>query len=676
MNANERRWGQKSFVFYLRSSAFICGFIFLFLPNAAAQTPVTERNPSVPAVKVDEPPKIDGVLDDATWQRAVPVRDFFHELTPADESTTVYCCFDRSNLYFAFECSDSNPSAVRGQQKKRNGSMDDEDWVAAGVDALADRRSMYWFTVNPLGTMSEEIPGGAAAKVEWRGDWHAAARRTAKGWTAEMAIPFELLRYPPGQRKFGLIFRRHVSRTSREYCWPIRCNYHTRDNQASWDNLETPRVERRPRIMPYLIVGAGGDLRNEAGVDVKYQAENNVTGLFSFRPDFQTIEDVIDTVDFSYNPRQLDDRRPFFMEGSDHFGDSSIFYSRNIGQVDAGLKGFGKIGRVSFGAMDATRVGRQNDAMLTLGYDPSRYTGVGFSAVDHRASGIANTVLKLNGSWWKPMRTNSLWVYGSIYQSVTSGQPGGEGTMVTAGVDRWNGWGELGWHLNFRHVPEEFETSLGYLPEKGVQGVNGWLDYGREVKKGPLLNWGTSLNYDYTNNIDGGLFNRTLEPGFNLNFRNAMRFGANYTFTDRPPHTDRIASLNFGWNVRDLYQNGNVQLRYGRQASGDYRFFRIGQGIQLSDPLSLRLGVEVLRLDYDDPAQKDENVDQLILTGVYDLTAERGIALRVHQHTNGFNFYAAYRQELRRGADMFIIFGDPNANEVTMRLAVKMVNTY
>jgi len=84
----------------------------------------------------------------------------------------------------------------------------------------------------------------------------------------------------------------------------------------------------------------------------------------------------------------------------------------------------------------------------------------------------------------------------------------------------------------------------------------------------------------------------------------------------------------------------------------------------------------MLRLDYDDPDQEDDNIDQIVLTGLYDLSSERSVALRVLQRTSGFNFYAAYRQELRRGADIFIIFGDPNADRFKTRLAVKMVNTY
>jgi hypothetical protein len=641
-----------------------------------AEPPPEPRNPVVPAMRAGTPPRIDGALEPGEWDAAPVVRGLWHELSPAPEPTEVRCCYDGAFLYFAFDCADSQPGAIRAQQRKRNGSMDEDDTVTAGIDALADRRSMYWFTVNPLGTQTEEIPGGAAAKIEWRGDWQAAARPTERGWTAEMAIPFSLLRYPPAQSRFGLIFRRRLSRLNQEWSWPIRCNYYTRDNQACWEPLEAPTIRRPPLVMPYALFGAGPNLSNSAGVDIKYQTPTNVTGLLAVRPDFQTIEDVIDTVDFSYNPRRLADRRPFFTEGAGYFGDSRMFYSRTIGEIDAGLKAFGKLGRLSFGAMNAARIGDQNSAMLTGRYDTSRYSDVGFAMVDHRADGGGNTVLKLHGSWWKPMRTNSFWVTGAILHSMTSGAPGGEGTMVTMGLDRWQGWGELGWHLYYRQIPKEFNPALGYVPEKGIRGVDGWLDYGRETKKGPLLNWSTSLSYDYTERMDGGLFNRSLEPGFGLQFRNGMSFDTGYEWRDRPPHHDRVVRLGFGWNTRDIYRSGRVGLRLGRVASGDYRFLSAGQGFKLSDALSLRLSAEHLTLDFDNPAESDEKQNQIVLTGIYDLTHERGIALRAVARDAGFNFYAAYRQEVRRGADIFLILGDPNADRLKARIALKMVNTY
>jgi len=57
---------------------------------------------------------------------------------------------------------------------------------------------------------SPKIPGGAAPKIEWRGDWKAATKATNKGWQAEMAISFRILRVPRGQKRFGIRFDRYL----------------------------------------------------------------------------------------------------------------------------------------------------------------------------------------------------------------------------------------------------------------------------------------------------------------------------------------------------------------------------------------------------------------------------------------------------------------------------------
>ena len=62
---------------------------------------------------------------------------------------------------------------------------------------------------------------GSATKIEWRGDWRAAARIVKDGWVAEMAIPFSILRYPLADRPpFGVCFARRLKRTEAWSDWP------------------------------------------------------------------------------------------------------------------------------------------------------------------------------------------------------------------------------------------------------------------------------------------------------------------------------------------------------------------------------------------------------------------------------------------------------------------------
>jgi hypothetical protein len=630
-------------------------------------------NPEIRAVRLEPAPQIDGVLDDPAWQSAPEISGFTFERKASAEETRVRVGYDATHLYFALHCLDREPDRIRALQTKRNGSMGDDDTVTVGIDPLADRRTMFWFTVNTRGTQREEIPGGAAAKIEWRGDWTGDAKVGADGWTAEVAVPFEILRYPRGQQRFGLIFRRHLGRIDQESSWPPGTDYHTRDNEAFLVEVEAPRIRRRPLVMPYVLSGAGDDAHHSSGLDIKYTGENNVTGLFTLRPDFRTVEDVVDTVDFSYNERQLDDRRPFFAEGSGHFGDGRMFYSRSIGEVDTGLKLFGKIDRISFGALNATRFGHTNDAMVNVRQDLSRYSDWGFAMVNHRDDVLENSVAKFSYNWFRPKRVYSRNYGFNVYKSLTKG-PGGDGMIYSFYADSWAGRDEIGWHVSVKQIDPDFESSLGYVPEKDLRGIDGWLDWSHEFKRGPLHSWGWELGYDQTWRLDGSLFHQALRPSAGVTFRNNTSASAGYEITNRPPYQDRITRLRYGWSIRDFYRSGSIGVRFGRQAGGDYRFLDVGQGFRINEKLSTRVGFESLRLDYRD--QEDERRNQLVLTGIYDISPERGVVLRLVGRDGGTNLYAAYRQELRRGADIFLILGDPNAETTTHRLSLKVVNAY
>ena len=52
------------------------------------------------------------------------------------------------------------------------------------------------------------------------------------------------------------------------------------------------------------------------------------------------------------------------------------------------------------------------------------------------------------------------------------------------------------------------------------------------------------------------------------------------------------------------------------------------------------------------------------------------VAGRLVDSTGGLNAYVAYRQKVRRGTDLYLILGDPNADKTTARIAIKGVRTF
>jgi len=634
--------------------------------------PTPPSNPAIPGIKVETLPQIDGILDDACWQQVPPVTGFYHDLKPATEETRVRLCYGSNAIYVAFECEDRDLQNIRAQQIKRNGDMEKDDTVSLGVSPLCDRQTYYWFTVNPRGTQAEEIPGGAASKVGWRGDWHAAARIADKGWTAEIEIPFELLKYPRGQKRFGITLSRHLARINEYSHWPYRTNYYAHDNEAYWCDLELPRFQPRPVIMPYALWGSGGGLKNSTGVDIKYVAENNITSLLTYKPDFQTIEDVVQTIDFSYNPRYLEDRRPFFTEGGWFFSDDMMFYSRTIGEVDAGLKTYGKQNRLSFGAMEAHHSSGMNAALFNMGYDITPLSKINLALVDHREKGLSNTTYKIGAEWRRPAKINAYYYGINLRGSRLNGSS--SKPVVSAYIDRWAGPGYLEWHIFYKDIPEDYEATLAYLPEKGLRGVEGWLGYTREYRKGPLLNWNIGMGYNKTHHRGGGLFHESLSPSCELDLRNQTQIRMGYYYQNRPPYRDRIIELHYHWNRRDLYRSGSVTARFGRQAGGQYLFTNANQGFRVTSKLSLQINYEALRLEYSDGTK--DHFNQTFLSGIYEFSPERSVATRIIGRSGKLNLYFAYRQELRRGADIFVVWGDPNAEKTVSRIGVKVVNTY
>ena len=72
-------------------------------------------------MRAPEPPKIDGVLDDAAWAQVAPMpNDGWASYNPnrgdkmpAEYRTEVRIAYDDRNIYFAFHCFDNEPAKIR-----------------------------------------------------------------------------------------------------------------------------------------------------------------------------------------------------------------------------------------------------------------------------------------------------------------------------------------------------------------------------------------------------------------------------------------------------------------------------------------------------------------------------------------------------------------------------------
>jgi hypothetical protein len=160
---------------------------------------------TIRAVRLTEPLRIDGRLDEAVYASVPPVSDFVqmepHAGSPATEKTELWILFDKDNVYVTFRCWESNPERMAVKEMRRdNSNLWQGENVAFMFDTFYDRRNGVEFGVTPSGGRYEgQVTNERYYYGDWNPIWKVAVKRFQGGWIAETAIPFKSLRYRPGR---------------------------------------------------------------------------------------------------------------------------------------------------------------------------------------------------------------------------------------------------------------------------------------------------------------------------------------------------------------------------------------------------------------------------------------------------------------------------------------------
>ncbi len=671
-------------------SACLAALLLFPLPISHAAAPDEEEGPPhLPAARIDVPPVIDGLLDDPCWQQAAHVEDFWRKYVDAAElqATEAWICHDERAIYAAFRAYDTDPSAVVGRQKKRQGSMRRDDWVQVCLDVEDAGRNEYSFRVNAAGVQYDDVPGGTSEKIEWKGDWRAASRIDGQGWTAEIEIPFAILRYPEGQDCFRFYLERHIGREQDHCVWP-KCyaQISDRDLCARLTEVPTPPVRLRYVIMPYAlsVFSEDEDEREPltAGLDLKGTWPNGVVGLGTLNPDFSNIEDVVETIDFTFVERYLPEYRPFFQEGAGYMpyqgsqwsrGPVNLFYSRRIGEIDWGGKGFGTVGRHRFGLLDAYRRGGENHFVWNYEHLFGTEGNIAFSGADRRVPDEPdNLAIGLGSEWTFPFPGGAKQLNAQWFRSRTQGD-GGDDHAIELDASVWRDQG-FGWWAGYYDVGDEFRADDGYVPETGVHAADVGVSHFRSHEGGNLL---TTEWYGIAaagESQQGPRRSVSLDHG--RMWRNGWNMWAGVGRGERDGFDVVTNQLTLGWNWQDVYRSGSVGITWGERYGEPYRYQALSQAIPLGPRWSTKLTLErvyAAYLDEEGNVVPPEWFRQLVLTTTYDISPDRSVTARIVSSDGSTNAYAAYRQRVRRGMDLLVVVGDPNAAEWVNRLAVKAI---
>ena len=307
-------------------------------------------------VRITEKPIIDGVLNDACWEKGEWASDFTqwvpNEGARASQRTELKVLYDEKNIYVAIRAFDTEPEKIH----RKAASRDDlaGDVVGICFDSYHDYRTGFEFDVTAAGQKIDGILTNPwNGDFSWNAVWYVKVGMEDSAWTAEFEIPLSQLRYSSDDvQVWGIHCWRWIDRLQEESDWEVQSST-SPGMLYLFGNLKGIvglQKSRHIEFMPYAVskvktyekeilnpyANKGRTFFGNAGLDAKIGITSNFTVDFTVNPDFGQVEADPSEMNITAFESYFDEKRPFFLEGKNifnyQFDDLNLFYSRRIGQ--------------------------------------------------------------------------------------------------------------------------------------------------------------------------------------------------------------------------------------------------------------------------------------------------------------------------------------------------------
>ena len=614
---------------------------------AASVTDESHARYQLPAVRVEQGPIIDGVLDDTAWLNAPVISDLVQqepdEGAPATEATEVRVLYDGSSLYLGVQASDSEPGGILATEMRRDGDrILEEDNFQIILDTFMDSRSAYMFVVSPLGAQLDQQvfdEGGrgrqrtdfgrsnASINRDWDGVWSVAANLAQDGWIAEIEIPMVTLRFPERDRQsWGINLMRNISRKNEQVFWaPIPNPFNlTRVSLAgSLTDLQALNRGRDLRVKPFVTGGGrsqlqGGITDNSAqgdiGLDVKYGITAGLNLDVTVNTDFAQAEVDNEQVNLTRFPLFFPEKREFFLENAGQFAVGTpnstgriadLFFTRRIGISDSrqqvpilgGARLTGKLGQNNIAIMDLQTedaFGEPGENFLVARYsrDVMGRSQIGGLFINKQASqgGHYNQTYAADVNL---VLTPSLSVDGFIAGTST---PGFSDEQFAGHLRA--GWLDESWRIysEYTDLGDNFNPEVGFVPRVGIRRTKVHFEGNPRPQRFGIRMMEPMWNVEYYTDQSGRLVSRRYHHMVGTRFDNGayLNFMYNRKFErlDDPFQVAEDVVIDPGdyefWDFT-IWFNSNPSRRFFYRTRGSVQTFFDGDRLDWSATAGLRV---------------------------------------------------------------------------------------
>ncbi len=537
---------------------------------------------TVRAIRLNEPLRLDGNLDEAVYAENEPFGGFVQVTPvagdPASERSDVWVTFDDEHLYVTCRCWDASPPEewVINELRRDTPGLRNNENFGVMLDTFYDRRNGSMFYANALGGRADyAVVDEGGPNTDWNPVWDVAGGRFDGGWTLEMAIPFKSLRYAEvTDPLWGFQLRRSI-RHKNEWLYLNPVPAFLAGPQAlnrisaagTLVGLRVPPAGNNIEVKPYGVAGLEtnrlvtptieNDGTADVGIDLKYGVTANLTADLTINTDFAQVEVDEQQVNLTRFSLFFPEKREFFLENRGVFdfgrgggpgffgggggrgfgrggGDApSLFYSRRIGLQDgelvpiqAGGRLTGKVGSFAVGAMniqtggvEAAELPSTNFSVVRVKRDILARSSIGALFTNRSVAVDGNGSNQAYGVDAAFAWFTNLQAGAYWARTVTDGRSGDN----TSWQAQFNYAGDkYGFTGSVLGVGEDFNPEVGFLRRSGFRKSSTSLRFSprpASLESVRKLTWMATL--DYYEDADGRLESRNQQGRFNVELENS-----------------------------------------------------------------------------------------------------------------------------------------------------------
>lgn len=479
-------------------------FILISTTAFVAHSQIGETNYKIESTKGNI--KIDGHLLESTWQNAERAGNFIqhfpYDTSLSETKTEFMMAYSEDALYCAFICYNRNPDKdFVLQSLKRDFSITNNDAIILSISPFLDGQNGFSFGVTPENSQREgviENGGNFGVTTAWDQIWYSATHISRDTWYAEFEIPFKSIRFSSGNPKWELNVARADLKNNEVSTWvKVPRNFNVSQlsfcQPLEWDVAPKKKGENIA-LIPYVsTLATAASPYNKTfsentprlGFDAKVGLSTSLNLDVTVNPDFAQVEVDVQQINLTRFSLFFPERRQFFIENSDLFGNFAFrqirpFFSRRIGlgtqgntPIDAGARVTGKIGnKWRVGAMlvqtrdgEILEAGSRNYAVAAFQRKVFHSSNIGFIAVndmDGSSARFGSSRSTISGLEYNLQSKDNKWVGKAFVQKAFGPDMGKESwshaTFLLRQTLKWSAM----W--NHEYVGKDFRARTGFVP--------------------------------------------------------------------------------------------------------------------------------------------------------------------------------------------------------------------